>query len=56
MVSIKFIVCVFCVLAVAVVRGDLEEITSKVFFDVQIGTENAGRIVMGLFGSAVPKV
>lgn len=29
---------------------DLEEITSKVFFDVEIGGKAAGRIVMGLFG------
>ena len=44
------------VCAFAVVRGDLEEITSKVFFDIQIGSENAGRVVMGLFGNTVPKV
>ena len=34
---------------------DLENITSKVFFDVQIGDADAGRIVMGLFGETVPK-
>eukprot|EP01036_Dinobryon_divergens_P024047 gene24047-32461_t len=34
---------------------DLEEITSKVFFDVEIGGKAAGRIVMGLFGQTVPK-
>ena len=34
---------------------DLEKITSKVFFDVQIGDADAGRIVMGLFGETVPK-
>jgi peptidyl-prolyl cis-trans isomerase B (cyclophilin B) len=27
----------------------------KVFFDVTIGAEPAGRIVLGLFGEAVPK-
>ncbi len=31
------------------------EVTSKVYFDVQIGTEKAGRIVFGLFGKVVPK-
>lgn len=31
------------------------KITSKVYFDVQIGDAKAGRIVMGLFGEVVPK-
>lgn len=31
------------------------EITNKVFFDVEIDGESAGRIVMGLFGKTVPK-
>jgi peptidylprolyl isomerase len=30
-------------------------ITHKVFFDVEIGGEPAGRIVMGLYGNVVPK-
>ena len=30
-------------------------VTKKVFFDMTIGGEKAGRIVMGLFGEAVPK-
>ncbi|XP_010031221.1 peptidyl-prolyl cis-trans isomerase CYP20-1 isoform X1 [Eucalyptus grandis] len=34
---------------------DLEEVTHKVFFDVEIGGKPAGRIVMGLFGKTVPK-
>ncbi|EFH52896.1 hypothetical protein ARALYDRAFT_907730 [Arabidopsis lyrata subsp. lyrata] len=31
------------------------KVTSKVYFDVEIGGEVAGRIVMGLFGEVVPK-
>ncbi|MCM2371379.1 peptidylprolyl isomerase [Aporhodopirellula aestuarii] len=31
------------------------EVTNKVYFDVAIGGEPAGRIVMGLFGKDVPK-
>jgi peptidylprolyl isomerase len=31
------------------------EVTNKVFFDVTIGGQKAGRIVMGLFGKVVPK-
>lgn len=31
------------------------KITSKVFFDVSIGGETAGRIVIGLFGEDLPK-
>merc|ERR1719411_96043 len=32
-----------------------ETVTSKVYFDITIGGESAGRIVMGLFGDVVPK-
>jgi peptidylprolyl isomerase len=35
--------------------ADLETVTSKVYFDVEIGGEAAGRIVMGLFGETVPR-
>lgn len=33
----------------------LAEVTDKVFFDITIGGEPAGRIVMGLYGTVVPK-
>lgn len=29
--------------------------TTKVFFDVEVGGESVGRIVMGLFGDDVPR-
>ena len=35
--------------------ADLETITHKVYFDVEIDGESVGRIVMGLFGDTVPK-
>jgi len=34
---------------------DLEKVTDTVYFDVTIGGEAAGRIVLGLFGETVPK-
>ncbi|CAM6084387.1 unnamed protein product [Calypogeia fissa] len=45
--------------AVVTVQGSkkqkLDTITHRVFFDVEIGGESAGRIEMGLFGKAAPK-
>ncbi|XVF24132.1 hypothetical protein REPUB_Repub13aG0100900 [Reevesia pubescens] len=38
-----------------VVEDDSEEITHKVYFDIQIDGKSAGRIIMGLFGKTVPK-
>lgn len=46
---------VLLLIATAVVAKNLEAVTSKVFFDVEIGGEPAGRVVMGLFGETVPK-
>lgn len=36
-------------------NSELEAITHKVFFDIEIDGEASGRIIMGLFGNAVPK-
>ena len=37
-------------------KEELETITHKVFFDVEIeGSDDGGRITLGLFGKAVPK-
>lgn len=33
----------------------LPKVTHRVFFDIQIDEESAGRIVMGLFGEIAPK-
>jgi peptidylprolyl isomerase len=41
--------------AVADDSDDLETITNKVYFDIQINGADAGRIIIGLFGKTVPK-
>lgn len=49
-------VCLSALLIASVAFGkNLEAITSKVFFDVEIGGQPAGRVVMGLFGETVPR-
>jgi len=40
---------------VAVVFGDPEKITNKVYFDVEIEGGSGGRVILGLFGDTVPK-
>jgi peptidylprolyl isomerase len=47
--------CILLLVSSSVFGKDLEAITSKVFFDVEIGGQPAGRIIMGLFGETVPK-
>merc|ERR1719178_608514 len=42
-------------LLLASVAAQKPLITSKVYFDMTIGGEDAGRIVMGLYGKRVPK-
>merc|ERR1711918_22824 len=46
-----------CVAALLVATASAQEpaITKKVFFDISIGGQPAGRIVMGMFGDVVPK-
>ena len=41
--------------AAPTVPGAVDAITQKVFFDLQIDGQDAGRIVVGLYGNAVPE-
>merc|ERR550539_994565 len=45
----------FLVVFLALVHAKGPAITDRVFFDIEIDGKPAGRIVMGLFGKAVPK-
>jgi len=55
--SVLVIVLILAVASYAA-EGDKKKgpkVTDKVFFDIEIGGEAAGRIVIGLFGKTVPK-
>lgn len=52
-IAILSFVCVGLIHGTAASAG--EQVTTKVFFDVDIEGGEGGRIVMGLFGAAVPK-
>jgi hypothetical protein len=36
-------------------KAEMETVTNKVYFDVEMDGQPAGRIIMGLFGETVPK-
>jgi len=50
---LKKLIVLTAVAAVAAKKGP--KITNKVFFDISIGGEPAGRVTMGLYGNTVPK-
>jgi peptidylprolyl isomerase len=54
MLWIGVILSILSIVAISA-KTDLEKITNKVFFDVEIAGKAAGRIVIGLFGETVPK-
>merc|ERR1719199_657663 len=49
----KAVLLLVCVCALAAAKGP--KVTNKVFFDMEIDGEPAGRITMGLYGKTVPK-
>ena len=53
MSAFKKLLLLAVVAAVAAKKG--AKVTNKVFFDIEIGDKEAGRVVMGLYGKTVPK-
>eukprot|EP00579_Thalassiosira_antarctica_P008210 CAMPEP_0201877518 /NCGR_PEP_ID=MMETSP0902-20130614/8910_1 /ASSEMBLY_ACC=CAM_ASM_000551 /TAXON_ID=420261 /ORGANISM="Thalassiosira antarctica, Strain CCMP982" /LENGTH=199 /DNA_ID=CAMNT_0048404981 /DNA_START=56 /DNA_END=655 /DNA_ORIENTATION=- len=55
----KSIIALLSIVCLALIHGSSaiagEEVTSKVFFDIEIEGGEGGRIVFGLFGETVPK-
>jgi len=52
-----FAICLLALTAFAKASDDIDDpiVDQKVFFDIKIGGKDAGRIVIGLFGKAVPR-
>merc|ERR1719324_1866231 len=52
----KFAALLVVAVAIMAITAEAEpEVTKKVYFDIEMGGKPAGKIVMGLFGKAVPK-
>ena len=49
------LLAIFAVVLLCVIAEPLDEVTNKVYFDIEIDGKDAGRIVFGLFGKTVPK-
>merc|ERR1711981_1263489 len=55
-VSMKFAALLVVAMAVMALTAEAEpEVTTKVYFDIEMGGKPAGKVVIGLFGKDVPK-
>jgi len=54
MKSVLALLSIVCLALISSVHGEAK-VTNKVFFDIDIEGEDAGRIVLGLYGETVPK-